>query len=438
MMFNKEQPLIEFNPKLTGLSENQKKVLQLLIEAARMIAPIYLEQETLLQVNDNFYPKGVSEQEIEAAAKKDPAICSPYTVVEKINGQLQAIPYHIKYAGFLKPLAEKLNEAGNLTENKEFGRFLKIQTKALLEGNYEQAVATWLKTKPYILDISIGPIEHHDDRLFFAKASYQAWVGVLDTAGTKRLNYYKNIILSTQRIALATGQRLENTKEIRAKIDNVLIFSGHMARTKFVGVNLPMSLDLIQKYGSEVTLFNQVNELRLKEQIVPFFNKKFEPVFKKGFSVEDLKMGNLSYIALHELAHNHLYYKNAAKNLADLLPPIYELSASILGMRMAGPLLLKDIISNKRLESMIIAFICRSFYLIDKSKQNKVWANYALGGAIFINFLLESGALKEYKGLIIPNFMKIFVSLQDLLYQLEGLLSSGTRKDAEAFIGKYG
>ena len=64
--------------------------------------------------------------------------------------------------------------------------------------------------------------------------------------------------------------------------------------------------------------------------------------------------------------------------------------------------------------------------------------NYALGGVIFINFMLENGALKQYKGLAIPNFVKMFVSLHDLFYILEKLLSSGTRKDAVDFIKKYG
>lgn len=414
------QPIIEFNPKLPKLSANEKAVLKLLVEAAKLIAPIYLDQERQLTKDSN------------------QSSLSPFTVLEKVNGKFVETPYHIKYADLLKPIADKLNEAAEISEDKEFGKFLKFKAKVLLNGNYEGSLATRRKLKPYKLDIYIGPVEHHDDRLFFDKASYQAWVGVVDQENTKMLNYYKDIVLSAQRKALMPSQRMENEDNVRAKALDVIIFSGHMARTKFVGVNLPMSLNWVKKYGSEITLFNQANDLRLKEQILPTFNKIFLPEFRKGFSVQDLQRGNSRYVVLHELAHNFLYYKNAAKNLKDLLSPIYELSASVLGMRMAGSLLLRDIINNKQLESMIIAFICRSYYLIERGKTSKVWFNYSLGGAVFINFLIKSGALKEYKGLVVPNFMKIFISLQDLLYSLEELLSSGTRKDAEAFLKKYG
>lgn len=434
----KDQALIQFNPKLPKLTDNEQKVLKLLVEAGKLIAPIYLEQEKQIKQNGNFYPKGVSQEEVQKAGEKDPAILSPYTIIEKVNGQLTAVPYHVKYADLLKPIANKLIQASEMTDNKEFAKFLKLEAKVLLDGSYEEATAAWLRMKPYLLDISIGPVEHHDDRLFFNKASYQVWVGVVDVVSTERLNYYKQIVLSSQRKGLLPEQRLENYHPVKAKVDDVILFAGHMARTKFVGVNMPMNLSWVEKYGSEVTIFNQVNESRVKEQIYPTFNKFFEPAFRKGFSEEDLKRGNISYVALHELAHNYLYYKNAAKNLQDLLAPIYELSATVLGIRMAGSLILRDVIDEKLLQSMIIAFICRSYYLIERSKQGKEWANYAIGGKIAINFLVESGAFGQRNGIITPNFMKTFVAMHELLNILEKLLSLGTRKEAEVFIKKFG
>jgi len=210
-----------------------------------------------------------------------------------------------------------------------------------------------------------------------------------------------------------------------------------MARTKFVGVNLPIDIDIVEKYGAQVTLFNQPNDLRVEEQILPTFNKIFSEGFKGGFSEEDLRRGYLRSVALHELAHSYLYYKKSAKNLQELFPSIYELAATILGLRLGGSLLLKDRITEKQLESMIVAFICRSFYLAERNKDTNPLINYALGGIIFINFMLESGALKKSNNLAFVNFTKIFVSLHDLSYVLENLLAYGTKVDAEVFMKKY-
>lgn len=423
------KPLILFNPKLPKLSKNERQVLDLLVEAGKLIVPIYEEQEK--QVGK------VSRAEMEKAGKKNPAMLSPYTVVEKVAGKIIATPYHIKYAKFLKPIAEKLEGAAKITEKKEFGKALQIQAKALLDGSYEKATATWLKMKPYILDVTIAPVGHADFQLFSGKATYQAWVGTLDQVGTNRLNNYKTIILSASRKALIPGERIDSHDKVKTKTIDVVLFSGFMAKTKFVGVNLPMDVDFVEKYGSEITIFNQPNDLRMQEQILPTFNKIFPKAFKEEFSMEDLRRGYLRCVALHELAHSFLYYRHAAKNLKDLFQCIYELSATVLGLRTAGALLLQDRITNKQLESMIITFICRNLYLME-NKTNKSMSTYILGAAIFINFLLESGALKKLGDIIIPNYIKIFISLHDLSYVLEKLLSSGTRKDAEVFIKKYG
>lgn len=427
---NTGEPLIEFNPKLPKLSKNERAVLKLLVEAGKLIAPIYLEQEKQAQIE-------INKQEIEKAAKKDSEIFSPYTVIEKLDGKLMATPYHIKYAKLLKPISNKLEEASKVTDNKEFAKALKLQAQALLDGSYEQAIAAWLKFEPYILDISIGPLDYIN-RLFEGKAVYQAWVGVLDKEGTKRLNNYKSVVFNASRKALAPNERIDNPNNVKAKTVDEILLAGLMARTKFVGMNLPMDIRLVEKYGSEVTIFNQSNQLRLKEQIMPTFNKIFSPAFKTEFTEEDLSRGSLRYVALHELAHNYLYYKNSIKNLQEFFPIIYELTATLLGMRIAGTLLLKDRITNRQLESMIVAYFCRGYDLVEKSKKDKSMINYALGGAIFVNFMLNSEAVKQSGGMAIPNFMKMFLSIHELSYKMEQLLSTGTKKEVEVFIQKFG
>lgn len=424
-------PLIEFNPKLPKLSKNEKEVLDLLVEAGRLIAPVYLEQE-------NQAKQIVRKEEIEKAAKEDPNILSPYAVVEKINGKLVATPYHIKYAKFLVPIAEKLNEASSVTDDRAFKAFLKIQAKSLVDGSYEQAIIASLRMKPYILDISIGPLTHFSSKLLFRKASFQAWVGVMDIEGTERFNNYKSITLGTSRKAINPKERIDNHKKVQAKVLDILLFSGFLARTKFSGIHLPTDISIVEKYGSEVTLFNQTNDLRLKEQIVPIFNKIFSKAFQEGFSYEDLRRGYLRAVALHELAHSNLYYKHAADNLQDLFPVIDELAATILGLRMAGALLLKDRITNKQLESMIVTFLCRSFYHREgKNTPFHPLRNYAVGGAIFINYMFKNGALKLSKELAVPNFMKIFLSLPELSDILEYLLSDGSYEETKSFVKKY-
>lgn len=429
-----EQPLIEFHPKLPRLSKSEKDVLKLLVEAARLIVPIYNEQENPAFPGANFYPHDTTKEEIQKAAEKNSQILSPYTIVERKGRELIAIPYHIKYAEFLNPIAEKLKKAGQITDNKEFGRYLKLQARALINGIYEEAIIAGLKMKQYILNISIGPNDQLDDQLFSIKTSYQCWVGVIDPEGTKEFNNYKDVTLSAVRRALVPERRIDNRDHVKARVDNVVLFSGLIAKTKFVGVKLPNNLDILAKHGSQIWLFNQLSDLRIKEQIIPTFNKIFPKAFREEYSYKDLRKGYLQAVALHELAHSYLYYKNSVESLQDLFLCIDELAATTLGLRLAGPLLLKDIITNKQLESMIVVFLCRSFSHV---KTFDSYNYFALGGTIFINFMIQNGALKKSGEIMTPNFMKIFVALQELFSLLEQILAQGIRQDAENFIKKY-
>lgn len=434
----KSKPLVIFDVKLPQLSDNERKVLDLLLEAGKLIAPIYEEQENHKFPGANFYPHGVSKSEIEKAAKIKPEILSPYTVVEKIDGKLIATPYHEKYAKLLKPVVAKLVAAAEVTNNKNFAECLKVQAKALLNGIYDEATICWMNTKPYILDINIGPVERYDDKLFFVKTAYQAWVGVIDKKNSQKLNTYKDIILSTRRKVAMASEKFDYYDKVQVRVDETMLFSGLIARTMFVGVNLPNNPNLMEKYGSEITLFKQVNEHRFHHEILPAYEKIFSPEFKRSFTHEGLEKASLDLVVLHELAHTYLRYRDTEKRLGDLFPVIEELAAYVMGIKVCGSLLLRDVVTTKQLESIMIAFMSRSFHLMLHEQDNKSKLHYTIGGTIFVNYLLESGAIHTKGGISWPNFMKMFVSLDELMSILGRILSRGKRSDAEALIKKYG
>ncbi len=431
------KPLILFKPNISKLTKNEKQVLDILVEAGKLIAPLYLLQENHQYPGANFYPKDVTKEEIEKAVKKDPTILSPYTVIERQNNKLVAVPYHVKYQKFLEPVVFKLQEAAQKTNNKEFAKRLQKQAEALLDGGYDEAAIYWMSMKPYKLDINIGPIERYNDQLFFVKTSYQAWVGVMDEENTKRIIKYKDIILSARRRVLMPSEKIYYYDKVQTRVDDLVLLSGLIARTLFVGVNLPNDPNLMNKYGSEITLFKQTNKIR-NEKNLAIFNRIFSPEFRKLFSRQDLEEGSLYSTALHELAHTYLRYRDSEMRLKELFPIIDELGATIMGIKVCGSLFLKDIATTKQLESIMLAYLCRSFHNVLIDKDNKSKMHYILGGAIFINYLFETGAIKEAGGISWPNFTKMYVSIDELASVLERLLSQGTREDAEKFIEKYG
>ena len=180
-MTPKNIPIVRFPQKGLDLTTSEKKVVEKLMKAAEAIAPIYQLQENIKNNGANFYPRDATKNQIEEAARDNPEILSPYTMVEKgKKGKLVVIPYHIKFRRELRKVTKFIEEAARLTENHDFAKRLKVQADALLDGNYEASDIYWLSMKPYKINFVIGPIERYNDKLFFTKCCYQSWVGIMD------------------------------------------------------------------------------------------------------------------------------------------------------------------------------------------------------------------------------------------------------------------
>lgn len=434
----KKRAVVHFKAKDLGLSAKEKKVVDKLVAAAEIIAPIYEQQENPRFEGANFYPHDASKEEILEAVKKNPEILSPFTMVERDKkGKLISIPYHVKFRKELGKVSSLLKNAAKISVNKYFARRLEVQANALLEGSYEASDIYWLSMKPYKIDIVIGPIERYHDKLFFTKCSYQAWVGLMNQELTEDAVKFKNFIVSSRRKVLVPSEKVDFLDKIQIRVDDTLLFSGLVAKFMFTSSNLPNDINLMSKYGSEITIFKPSFDEKFDNEHHPVFHAVFEEKFQNGYPPDLLRMGSFRNSYLHEIGHPLLRYRDAERRLKEYFPIYDEITASVLGVKACGSLLLKDVISEKELEAIIVMFISRAFsWWISYLKDPSV-IHYAQGFAIAINFFLESGALREAKGFYWPNFTKLFVSIDELSDGLERILAIGTYEDAEQFVDKY-
>ena len=106
------------------LTPNEKKILPLLLAAARDVDKIFRLQENPVNNGANFYPRDAIKKEIELAAKNNPRIFSPATVVKRNkNKKLIAVDYHIEYRKLLIPISKKLKQAARICQNKNFKHY---------------------------------------------------------------------------------------------------------------------------------------------------------------------------------------------------------------------------------------------------------------------------------------------------------------------------
>src|SRR5581483_2169729 len=142
----------------------------------------------------NFYPEDMTKEEFESWVKTLPAkdqeqATGFFTVIRRENGKLKLIPYSEEYKPDLERAAALLKEAAGLTDNASLKKFLTTRADAFLSNDYYESDMAWMDLDPP-LDIKIGPYETYNDGLFEYKAAFEGYVNLRDDEETAKLSTF--------------------------------------------------------------------------------------------------------------------------------------------------------------------------------------------------------------------------------------------------------
>lgn len=416
-----------------NLSEEDKKVLSILEGVVRDLAKVYE-----LQLKDGFYPKNITKKDLEETGKQNPEILSPFTIVYKKNGQLEAIPYHQKYSEYLLPISKKIEKAAQVCKNKSFKDYLKARARSLKDGSYREADIAWLNVKNSNIDFSIGPFERYLDKILFIKRAFQAHVGIIDQKKTLLAKQIEETLYISARLSFGKY----HSTDIPRKGVSVLVewtpkTSGYMSDVVFSGEHFPCDLDIMEQYGSKILIYESQLKLKFERLHYPIFKSIFEKKFASKYSKELLLRATGWRTLLNELTRQLHKFKGSRERLQELFGIIDEANGFASGIQHSKHLVTKGVISQEELEAIIIVNIVWMFSDWLLYKQNKGIRNHALGNSILLNFYLATGALRESAGFSWPNFYKMFFENELLADTLSRLLQDGSYNEAEQFMKKY-
>ncbi|MDP6909798.1 MAG: hypothetical protein QF371_09835 [Flavobacteriales bacterium] len=183
---------------LTQLSEDEKQVIPILIEAAKIMDGIFwkeaygdkegllgpIEDEHLRQyakynygpwdrldgdkpfvegvgekpLGSQFYPADMTKEEFEAWDNPDKT--SLYTFIERDdNGALKTIWYKEKFGQEVNAAADLLDSASSIIQEEGFKNYLEERAKALRSDDYFDSDLAWMDMTENGIDCIIGPIE---------------------------------------------------------------------------------------------------------------------------------------------------------------------------------------------------------------------------------------------------------------------------------------
>lgn len=291
-----------------------------------------------------FYPAGISEGELRAAAKGEPELLSLYTMVrEEPGGALKAVPYSEYFADEVAAAAKLLREAAALAEDPDFARYLELRATALETDDYYESDMAWMEMKNNPVDVVIGPIETYEDQLLGAKAAFEGYVLVKDLEWSQRLQRYAALLPKLQRGLPVRPKYKQESPGTDSDLNayDVIFYAGDCnAGSKTIAINLPNDERVQLAKGTRRLQLKNAMRAKFDEILVPISGVLIDPSQRKNVTF-DAFFANTMF---HEVAHG-LGIKNVVgkiqtvrEALSNQASALEEGKADVLGLYMVESL----------------------------------------------------------------------------------------------------
>ena len=254
----------------------------------------------------NFYPENMTKEEFEAWAKTLPEkereqATGFFTVVRRQNAKLTLVPYSTAYKANLQRAAALLKEAAALTDNESLKKFLNTRADAFLSNDYYESDMAWMDLDAP-LDITIGPYETYNDELFGYKAAFEAYVNLRDEQETNKISAFSQHLQEIEN-NLPIDPQYRNPKlgaaaPIRV-VDEILSTGDGAHAVQTAAYNLPNDDRVVQQKGSKRVMMKNVQEAKFRTVLLPIARR----VLSKQDQVDVNFDSFFTHILAHELMH---------------------------------------------------------------------------------------------------------------------------------------
>jgi hypothetical protein len=439
---------VDVSVDISSLPANEKLALRRMIEAARLLDPLFMRQvsavgpSTLLLLQGdasalgqsrlryfminrgpwstldedqpfipgvgpkpkggNFYPSDATRDEVQVwmeslPAKEREAAQGFFTTVRRLpSGTLTAVPYSVEYQGELIEAARLLREAAAATTQPTLKSFLEKRSRAFLTNDYYESDIAWMELDASI-EPTIGPYEVYEDEWFNFKAAFEAFILLTDTDATGQLGRFSREL-----------QELEDHLPIDAKFRNpklgafspirvadVVFASGdgnHGVQT--AAYNLPNDERVVALKGSKRVMLKNFQHAKFDKVLVPISQRVlakddqalvgFEPFF--------------THILMHELMHGlgpqtirvGGRETTVRQELKELNGTLEEAKADISGLWALQYLADKGVVPKSQEGAFYTTFLASTF----RTLRFGFTDSHAKGMALQINSLLDQGAIR--------------------------------------------
>jgi Peptidase family M49 len=392
----------------------------------------------------NFYPEDMTREEFETWVKTLPGEEQElakgfFTVIRRgENRALRIVPYDEAYRDRLAKAAQLLREAAALTPNETLKRFLETRAAAFLSNDYYESDIAWMDLNAPI-DITIGPYETYNDELFGYKASYECYVTLRDEKESQKLAFFSSHLQEVEN-NLPIDPKYRNPKLGAAapiRVVNEILSTGDAAHgVRTAAFNLPNDERVVQQKGSKRVMLKNIQEAKFRSTLAPIAGRVLPKATQKDLSFDMF----FTHILAHELSHGIGPHEitvgerktNPRQELKELYSALEEAKADITGLFMLQYLMDQEMIP-KDYRRLYTTFLASAF----RSLRFGVNEAHGRGMALQFNYLWDKGAfVQNQDGTFGVNMANIRLAVRDLTHDLLTLEATGDYAGAKSMLDR--
>lgn len=470
---------VRLTTDLSKLTEKEKQMIPILIEAADLIDGLYWEQtigdktaflDTIQnplmkqfaeinygpweRLNGNkpfipgfgekppgarFYPADMTKDEFKKW--NDPNKTSQYTLIQRNeDNTLKSVWYHEAFSDQTGRAAELLSKAAELAEDPGLKKYLELRAKAFLNDNYFDSDMAWMNMKNNTIDFVIGPIENYEDELFGYKTAYEGVVLVKDQDWSKKLAKFAAFLPALQK-NLPVDAKYKTEKpgtDSDLNAYDVVFVSGHANKvSKTIAINLPND--------EKVQLAKGSRRLQLKNAMRAKFDHILLPI--ANVLIDSGQRGNIRFdaffsnVMFHEVAHGLGIKKTITgkgtvrEALKEKYSSFEEAKADILGLYMTTQLIAQGEVTDITAEDCFVTYMAGLF----RSVRFGAASAHGKANMMCFNYFADNGAFERgTDGTYKVNFEKTRDAMNKWAAQVLKFEGDGDYDGASAYLQANG
>lgn len=483
----------ELTADTSRLSANDRKALDKIIEAAKLMDPLFLRQvwsgnEALRQkleadktvlgrqrlhyfminkgpwsrIDSNepfiegvptkpphatYYPDDMTKEEFNSwvaglpPEEKQKATGFFYLIRRGDDRKLKTVPYSEAYAEFLKPAGQLLHDAAALTTNKTLKDFLSKRADAFAANDYYASDVAWMDLDAPI-DVTIGPYETYEDELFSYKAAFEAYVTLRDEGESAKLAKFSHYLQELEN-NLPMDARYRNPKLGAAspiRVVNEVFGSGEgNSGVQTAAFNLPNDERVVKEKGSKRVMLKNVQEAKFQKTLIPISRVVLTQAHQPLLSFESFFTHILAHELMHGLGPHNITVAGqettVRQQLKELSSALEEAKADITGLWALQYLIDKGVVEKRMERSLYTTFLASTF----RSVRFGITEAHGKGIALQFNYLADEGAIEvnERTGTFSINEAKIKDAVRKLTGEILTVQAEGSYEKAKAMLDKY-